>query len=442
MPVYLLLTVIPGYKILYKKQLENIAEIIQAEMLRAITVDNTIKDRYNIINYNRIMNIPFILKGISLSGLKQAFLSYINMEKVPAIVVAAGPSLDQNINIIEKAKGKAFIIAVDSAIRLLEANGIEPDAFVTIDPIKPKVLFENQLAQKTPVFYCTHSSEEDLQLLHGMKIFCRTDEFILEEIKQNEEEINAGGNVASTAYSIAEYLGFKTIIAIGLDLAFKENKKHASIVYNDGGVTQKEEEAGKYTYVKGQNGEMLRTYHNFMIYKEWFESQIKESGIQFINATEGGAYLEGAEYMTFERAVEQFCTQKIDIDSIIKNCPKTFSEDVYSNIPRYLEKLEQECNEAKSGFWNCKKLYESLIKCKDTKKMQNTLHKIDKINIHMNQLTIAPIINDYSSKEVDNELEQLYGERKDDNLYQQVMSVARDGIRVSEIFLKNVDKTK
>lgn len=74
--------------------------------------------------------------------------------------------------------------------------------------------------------------------------------------------------------------------------------------------------------------------------------------------------------------------------------------------------------------------------------MQNTLHKIDKINIHMNQLTIAPIINDYSSKEVDNELEQLYGERKDDNLYQQVMSVARDGIRVSEIFLKNVDKTK
>lgn len=74
--------------------------------------------------------------------------------------------------------------------------------------------------------------------------------------------------------------------------------------------------------------------------------------------------------------------------------------------------------------------------------MQNTLHKIDKINIHMNQLTIAPIINDYSSKEVDNELEQLYGERKDDNLYQQVMSVARDGIRVSEDFLEKCGQNK
>lgn len=67
---YAITFISPGYKILYKKQLENIAEIIQAEMLRAITVDNTIKDRYNIINYNRIMNIPFILKGISLSGFK------------------------------------------------------------------------------------------------------------------------------------------------------------------------------------------------------------------------------------------------------------------------------------------------------------------------------------------------------------------------------------
>lgn len=150
-------------------------------------------------------------------------------------------------------------------------------------------------------------------------------------------------------------------------------------MYNDGGVTQKEEEAGKYTYVKGQNGEMLRTYHNFMIYKEWFESQIKESGIQFINATEGGAYLEGAEYMTFERAVEQFCTQKIVIVLLLKIALKHFQKMFISNIPRYLEKLEQECNEAKSGFWNCKKLYESLIKCKDTKKCRIHYIKLTKL---------------------------------------------------------------
>lgn len=436
--------VLPGYDKLYREQLEHIVEISQAEMINAITVDNTVKERNDIINYNRIMNIPYILSGISLSGLKSEWTKTIDVENVPAIVVAAGPSLDQNVDVLKKVKGKAFIIAVDSAIRLLEAHSIEPDAYVTIDPIKPKVLFENELAQKTPLFYCTHSSEEDLKLVTGEKIFCRTDEFIPKEIKQSEEEISAGGNVTSTAYSIAEYLGFKTVITIGLDLAFKEDKKHVSIAYNDGGVTKKEEEAGKYTYVKGQNGEMLRTYHNFVIYKDWFESKIKQQNVQFINATEGGVYLEGAKYMTFEQAVEQFCKSPINVSDIIKNCPKTFAKNVYSDIKHYLQQLEQECDVAKKEFWNCKKMYQSLIKCKDAKKMQNTLDKIDRINIRMNQLTVAPIINDYSSKEVDVELEQLYGNhnQQSDDLYQQIVSVAKDGIRVSEIFLKNTDKTK
>lgn len=434
----------PGYDMLYREQLENIAEISRTEIVKAITVDNTVKKHHDSINYNRIMNMPYILGGISLSVLKQEIIKHIDIDKIPAVLVAAGPSLDQNIDVLKKAKGKAFIIAVDSSIRLLEAHGIEPDAFVTIDPVKPKVLFENELAQKTPVFYCTHSSEEDLKLVYGAKIFCRTDEFIPKEIKQSEEEISAGGNVTSTAYSIAEYLGFKTIIAIGLDLAFKEDKKHASIAYNDGGVTRQEEDAGKYTYVKGQNGEMLRTYVNFMIYKEWFESQIEAGKVEFINATEGGAYLEGAQYMTFEQAVEKYCKLPVDIGNIIANCPKTFPKPICNNVAQYLKQLEEECDTAKSGFWNCKKLYESLIKCKDAKKMQKTLDKIDGINIQMNQLTIAPIINDYSSKEVDNELEQLYQNhgQQDDNVYQQIMSVATDGIRVSKIFLKNAEKTK
>ena len=45
---------------------------------------------------------------------------------------------------------------------------------------------------------------------------------------------------------------------------------------------------------------------------------------------------------------------------------------------------------------------------------------------------------------MDVELEQLYGNhnQQSDDLYQQIVSVAKDGIRVSEIFLKNTDKTK
>lgn len=45
------------------------------------------------------------------------------------IVVAAGPSLNKNIYELKKAKGKAFIVAVDTAIKPLLKAGIVPDMF-------------------------------------------------------------------------------------------------------------------------------------------------------------------------------------------------------------------------------------------------------------------------------------------------------------------------
>lgn len=64
--------------------------------------------------------------------------------------------------------------------------------------------------------------------------------------------------VANMVLSILNYLGFHKIIAIGLDLAFLKDKKHASVVYDDGGINEAEKD--DYTEVKGQNGETLLTY--------------------------------------------------------------------------------------------------------------------------------------------------------------------------------------
>ena len=45
------------------------------------------------------------------------------------------------------------------------------------------------------------------------------------------------------------YLGFHKVIAIGLDLAFLKERKHTSVIYDDGGINIKQKEA--YTFVKG-----------------------------------------------------------------------------------------------------------------------------------------------------------------------------------------------
>ena len=52
---------------------------------------------------------------------------------IPALIIAAGPSLDKNIDQIAKAVGKSVIIAVDTVLPSLLNHGITPDFVTSID---------------------------------------------------------------------------------------------------------------------------------------------------------------------------------------------------------------------------------------------------------------------------------------------------------------------
>lgn len=62
-----------------------------------------------------------------------------------------------------------------------------------------------------------------------------------------------GGSVANNSFSLVEFLGFKNIILVGQDLAFTDNKKHASNVYKESEIDI-EKYGSSYTYVKDNNG--------------------------------------------------------------------------------------------------------------------------------------------------------------------------------------------
>ncbi|HET9371990.1 MAG TPA: 6-hydroxymethylpterin diphosphokinase MptE-like protein, partial [Vicinamibacterales bacterium] len=53
---------------------------------------------------------------------------------MPAVVVAAGPSLDRNIHDLAVVKDRAIVIACDTAARPLTSVGVEPDLIVASDP--------------------------------------------------------------------------------------------------------------------------------------------------------------------------------------------------------------------------------------------------------------------------------------------------------------------
>ena len=89
-------------------------------------------------NYGRINDS---LEGVRATLLNQEHLMHCpgiedlkdSMKGVPAIVVAAGPSLDYQIENLKKYHQKAIIIAADAAVKPLLKHGIIPDYCTSIE---------------------------------------------------------------------------------------------------------------------------------------------------------------------------------------------------------------------------------------------------------------------------------------------------------------------
>ena len=77
---------------------------------------------------NTLLNVPTICAEADAARLTGLFKGH------PAMVVAAGPSLDRNISMLARLRDRVVLIAVDTAVRPLLSAGLEPDLIVSVDP--------------------------------------------------------------------------------------------------------------------------------------------------------------------------------------------------------------------------------------------------------------------------------------------------------------------
>jgi hypothetical protein len=122
--------------------------------------------------------------------------------------------------------------------------------------------------------------------------------------------LRTGGSVATSAFSLAEILGGNPIVLIGQDLALTDGRDHAEgypHTYNSQTLKVRTDNGFD---VGGYHGGRVRTERQLMYYKTWFEGRIKELPDRLIiNATEGGARIEGALQIPFASVCQEIrCT--------------------------------------------------------------------------------------------------------------------------------------
>jgi len=212
-----------------RKKFEKAAATIQ-EALEIIQSDFSVQSHFGLRWFSNIIRN---VKNIKEPGENIFFTNQID----EVAIVAAGPSLDSQLDIlIEKKIKKTFIICSDTALPVLLNNGIEPDAVVSIDCqfISYYHFLGCKLKQNIPLILDITSPPMLSSLSMSPVFFSSSHPLALYLCKhwQHFRQLDtSGGNVTYTCLSLAENIGAKHITLFGADFAYVNCQTYAKGTY-------------------------------------------------------------------------------------------------------------------------------------------------------------------------------------------------------------------
>ncbi|WP_449599056.1 motility associated factor glycosyltransferase family protein [Paenibacillus sp. Marseille-Q9583] len=321
-------------------------------------------------------------------------------ENFPAIVVAAGQSLNNNIKQLKKINSKAVIIAVDTIAQRLCDEGIIPDFVCSIE--RGEVVYS--------YFYENKGFPSDIPIVAPLllypKIFEEREGDIIIPMRQDvgeymwlqqilglsdDNSISIGISCAHVAFGFAAHVGASPIVLVGQDLAFGNsvNETHAGGTIYDKTKSANEEAYSKESlYTEGYYGADIATTDLWNSFRTWFEIEISEKRLNVINATEGGAKIENTIQMDLENVITEYCSEGIlPIKELMKKTAPYPLEK--SEIIRVLGEQQSSLEDMKAQFEEQLKIIKriSLTSRSSEKALMKALSKLEKTDQLFNLIT-------------------------------------------------------
>ncbi|MBU5477773.1 DUF115 domain-containing protein [Eubacterium sp. MSJ-13] len=235
------------------------------------------------------------------------------------IIIAGGPSLDDNIELLRKIcndmlyksiRKSVRIICVGKVSKKIIAEGIMPD-YIIITDAKPSTQWQLRdiKADDVPLIYIStaaanvvadYKSKRYIAYQSGVKQ--------AEEMAKRSGTIlyESGGSVTTLAIDIAIRLGAKRIVCIGTDMGYRGENTHSSGV--GGQISNK----NILREVEAVRGGRIFTSKTLDIYRRWIEKRIeKEVGVDFVNSSMG-AKIRGMRDIYFSEVIKQIERENTD----------------------------------------------------------------------------------------------------------------------------------
>jgi hypothetical protein len=193
---------------------------------------------------NTIDNMPSFVGRRSITSLKGT------LRGQPALVVNAGPSLLNQMELLYQIQNRIHLIAVDTALTPLLKRGISPDFVVTLDAgfynsLDFRWLFSERTDcgnmklvadivtnpiilrhWKGSIFLSETSHSKTGRLAHNGRILPLFD--VLHNHFPPIDTLACGGSISTTALELAMYLDADPVYTTALDLSYTDYKTHVN----------------------------------------------------------------------------------------------------------------------------------------------------------------------------------------------------------------------
>lgn len=280
-----------------------------------------------------LLNVGHVTRSAPLSALRGGLAG------VPAIIVAAGPSLDRNIHQLAALADTALILAVNTSARALDRAGIRPHALVSIESADTTSgIRDLPWVAEVPAFLELTAHPRMWELPFARKIAMAVDTSGSATFSQTMAPglaLSAGFCVANASVAVADALGCDPIVLIGSDLSYAGERVYASgtifedmraVAREDGSVTlagtqarRAIEAASSDALSSNRAPDIARTLQipsydlsgtvttspDFKMFRDWYTYAAERMQRTLINATEGGAHIPGWRHEPLQRVIER-----------------------------------------------------------------------------------------------------------------------------------------
>lgn len=308
-------------------------------------------ERFNLIFRNFFQNLPLIIDSLMAPRL------YGKFDGVPCLICGAGPSLNNQIELIKTLENKAIILGSGTGFNILNRNGIFPHFGLCIDPYD--IQESRQLTHfgyETPFFYQNRFYYKAASLIHGPKIYIGSmsyERFAVWFNKELElppfENVEIGVTTTNVFSYMAVELGCEPLVLVGMDLSYKDKTRYAQGVARHG--TDADKHAKHDVEVSTSTLKAVDVHGNPVETQWiWLEEAAQFSELAYahpkkviVNATDGGIKIVGIPYASLPEVSSKYLTRSYDLLNWIhaelqqSSAPKVTVDKVEKALDKWTE---------------------------------------------------------------------------------------------------------